>query len=90
METEIAKVRAAMQTLQGATGIAGSALTQSMQAGEARVQGLERELRGLNGQLTLTDRVANAMGGTLGQIFWRQPAGQWRHHAGGQGGCFGQ
>ena len=69
VETEIAKVRAAMQTLQGATGIAGSALTQSMQAGEARVKVLERELRGLNGQLTLTDRVANAMGGTLGQIF---------------------
>lgn len=69
VETEIAKVRAAMQTLQGATGLAGSALAQSMQAGETRIKALERELRGLNGQLTLTDRVANAMGGTLGQIF---------------------
>ena len=69
VEAEIAKVRAAMQTLQGATGIAGSALARSMQAGEVRIKALERELRGLNGQLTLTDRAANAMGGTLGQIF---------------------
>ena len=69
VEAEIAKVRAAMQTLQGATGIAGSALARSMQAGEVRIKALERELRRLNGQLTLTDRVANAMGGTLGQIF---------------------
>lgn len=69
IEAEIAKTRAAMQTLRSATGLAGAALKQSMQAGEARIKALERELRQANGQLTAMDRISGALGGTMGQVF---------------------
>lgn len=68
VQNEIAQTRAAMATL-GAAGVqTGSQLAGAFSAGEAKIDALERELRELNGTLTLGDRAANLFKNSLGQI----------------------
>lgn len=68
VEKEIADVRAAMATLGAAGTQTGNQLAGAFAAGEARIKTLEREIRELNGTLTLADRAANLFKNSLGQI----------------------
>jgi tape measure domain-containing protein len=68
VETELRQVREAMQTIQTQSGLTGSALTAAMRQGQQRVNELERELRQLNGTLTLTDKAAGLFKNSMGQI----------------------
>lgn len=68
LETEIANVRASMETIRTTAGLTGNALNTSFAAGEARIRQLERDLRELNGQLTISDRLAGLFHNSMGQI----------------------
>lgn len=68
VEAEIRQVQAAMQRVQAESGQTGSALAAAMSAGQARIAELERELRAVRNELTLTDRAANLFRNSLGQI----------------------
>ena len=68
LQQEIAEVRAAMQLLSTQADLTGAEIAGAMRAGNAQIAALERELRGLTGQLTLADRAADAFRNSLGQI----------------------
>ncbi|MEN9317353.1 MAG: hypothetical protein RIS35_3746 [Pseudomonadota bacterium] len=68
LEAEILQVRAAMQRVQDESGQTGSALASAMSAGKARIAELERDLRGVRNELTLTDKAANLFRNSIGQI----------------------
>lgn len=68
VQDEIAQTRAAMATLGAAGTQTGSQLAGAFAAGEAKIKLLEREIRELNGTLTLGDRAANLFKNSLGQI----------------------
>ena len=68
LEREILQVRTAMQKVQDESGQTGTALTGAMNAGKARIAELERALRGVRNELTLTDKAANLFKSSLGQI----------------------
>lgn len=68
VQKEIADTRAAMATL-GANGAqTGQQLAGAFAAGEAKIKGLERELRALSGTLTTADKAADLFKNSLGQI----------------------
>lgn len=68
VQREIAETRVAMATLGAAGTQTGSQLAGAFAAGEARIKGLEREIRELNGTLTTGDRLAGLFKNSLGQI----------------------
>jgi tape measure domain-containing protein len=68
LEREILEVRNAMDLVRSKSGETGAAIDGAMRAGEARINGLQREIRELTGQLTLADRAADLFRGSMGQI----------------------
>lgn len=68
LQREIEQVRNGMATLAGAAGLTGGALRTAFASGNQRIAELEREIRGLTGQLTLADRAADLFKNSLGQI----------------------
>jgi len=68
LEAEIAKTKAAMETLASESAATGTTLKGAFDAGNAKVNALERDLRELNGTMTLGDKTAKLFSGALGQI----------------------
>lgn len=68
LEAEIAKTKAAMGTLAAESTSTGSTLKGAFDAGNAKINALERDLRELNGTMTLGDKTAKLFAGSLGQI----------------------
>ena len=68
LEAEIAEVRRSMDTLKTSGTLSGAALKQAFSTGEASIKALERELREVNGQMTLSDRAAKLFSGSIAQI----------------------
>jgi tape measure domain-containing protein len=68
LEAEILQVRAAMDKVQTESGQTGAALSTAFAAGKGRINELERELRAVRNELTLTDKAANLFKNSLGQI----------------------
>lgn len=68
IQQEIAEVRNAMQLLATQANLTGDEIAGAMTAGNARIRELEREIRGLTGQLTLADRAADVLKNSMGQI----------------------
>ena len=68
IQKEIADTRAAMATLGASATQTGGQLAGAFSAGENKIKALEREIRELNGTLTLADRSANLFRNSLGQI----------------------
>ncbi|QXV72268.1 tape measure protein [Acidovorax phage ACF1] len=68
VQREIAETRVAMATLGAAGTQTGGQLAGAFAAGEAKIKALEREIRELNGTLTLADRTTNLFKNSLGQI----------------------
>ena len=65
---EIAQTNAAMRTLADQGQLTGGALAVAMDRGKQKVNELEREVRELNGSLTLADRAAGILKNSMGQI----------------------
>jgi tape measure domain-containing protein len=68
LEAEILQVRAAMDKVQTESGQTGAALSTAFAAGKGRINELERELRAVRNELTLTDKAAGLFKNSLGQI----------------------
>jgi tape measure domain-containing protein len=68
LRLEIANVRTSMAVLQAQSGATGAEINAAFATGQSRINALEREIRGLTGQLTLADRAANVFKNSLGQI----------------------
>lgn len=68
LQTEIAQVRSAMETLQASSLNTGKALNGAFASGEAKIKALERELRELNGTMTTGDKAAKLFANSMGQI----------------------
>jgi len=68
LKAEIDQVRSAMVALSAHGRETGASLSGAFSAGEAKIKALERDLRELNGQLTLGDRAAKLFSNSLGQI----------------------
>lgn len=68
LEAEIAQVRSAMSTLAEASQRTGQSMQGAFAAGEAKIAALERDLRELNGTLTLGDKAAKLFANSMGQI----------------------
>lgn len=65
---EIEQVQASMATLQSLSRTSGQSLTGAFSSGQAKIQALQRELRELNGQLTIGERASKVFAGSLAQI----------------------
>ena len=68
LKDEIAKTKAAMETLAAESTATGNTLKGVFDAGNAKINALERDLRELNGTMTLGDKTAKLFSGALGQI----------------------
>jgi len=68
LKDEIAKTKAAMDTLAAESTATGNTLKGAFDAGNAKINALERDLRELNGTMTLGDKTAKLFAGSLGQI----------------------
>ena len=68
LEAEIKQVRSAMQVLETSSLNTGNALRGAFSSGEAKIAKLERDLRELNGTLTLGDKAAKLFSNSMGQI----------------------
>lgn len=68
LQAEIAQVRAGMVTLAATGAATGSALRTAFAQGESKIRDLEREIRQLNGTMTVADQAANLLKNSLGQI----------------------
>ena len=68
VQQEIAETRAAMVTLAAESARTGTSMAGAFAAGEAKIKGLEREIRELSGTLTFADKTANLFRNSLGQI----------------------
>lgn len=68
LRAEIAQVRAAMQTVERDAGLTGATLQQALGAGNGRLRELQRELRSVQGELTLADRASGLLRTGLAQI----------------------
>lgn len=68
LEAEIAKVRAALITVRESGQVTGSALAAATSAAASKVQGLEKELRAVNGELTALDKAKNVFGSIGAQV----------------------
>ena len=68
LQREIDEVRAAMGTVQAQADATGARLAGAFTAGEGRIAALQREMRELNGTLTVGDRLSRLFAGSLSQI----------------------
>jgi len=68
LKDEIAKTKAAMETLAAESASTGTTLKGAFDAGNDKIKNLERDLRELNGTMTLGDKTAKLFSGALGQI----------------------
>jgi len=68
LEGQIDQVRNSMNVLRTTGNLTGNQLQEAMRGGANRIRDLERELRRVNGQLTLADQAADLLRGSLGQI----------------------
>jgi len=68
LQAQIAQVRAALETVRDKAGATGPALNAAFSAGNAKIADLERQLREVNGQMTLGDKTAKLFSGSIGQI----------------------
>lgn len=68
VQQEIVETRAAMTTLAAESTRTGTSMAGAFAAGEAKIKGLEREIRELSGTLTFADKTANLFKNSLGQI----------------------
>ena len=68
LEQEIAKVRAAMRTVEQQAGLTGAQLDTALSAGGERIAELEAQLRAVNDEMTLGDQIAELFSNSIGQI----------------------
>jgi len=68
LRAEIAQVRAAMQTVEKDAGLTGTTLKEALGAGNGRLRELQRELRAVQGEMTLADRASGLLKTGLSQI----------------------
>lgn len=68
LRAEIQRVRDSMDVLRTQAGLTGGELQAAMNAGNARIKELQRELRGATNQLTAADQAAELFKNSLGQI----------------------
>src|SRR5215217_187667 len=68
LQLELTSTRASMATVAAEAARTGQVMTGAFTAGEARIKAIEREIRGLNGQLTTADRLTKLFANSLGQI----------------------
>ncbi len=68
IRSDIAAVRAALQTVSTQAVSTGSSLSGAFTAGKAKLDALELELRQLNGTMTLGDKTAKLFANSMGQI----------------------
>lgn len=68
IRSDIAAVRAALQTVSTQATSTGSSLSGAFTAGKAKLDALELELRQLNGTMTLGDKTAKLFANSMGQI----------------------
>lgn len=68
IQVEISQARAAMSLLAESGRLTGGALQVAMQTGQQKVAELEREIRQLNGTLTLADKASSLLKNSMGQI----------------------
>ena len=68
VEAEIKDVEAAMVRVQTEAAQTGRSIAGAMQAGEARIKELQREVRELSGSLTASDKAASLFKNSMGQI----------------------
>lgn len=68
LRAEIAQVRASMDVLGTQAGLTGRELRTAMDAGNAKIKELERELRAVTGEMTLADKAAGLLKNSMGQI----------------------
>lgn len=68
IQRELVQTKAAMVTLGEQSTSTGQRLTGAFAAGQAKINGLERELRGLTGSLTFADKAAGIFRNSMGQI----------------------
>ena len=68
VQQEIVETRAAMATLAAEAQRTGTSMAGAFAAGENKIKTLEREIRELNGTLTLADKSANLFKNSMGQI----------------------
>ncbi len=65
---EIERIRVAMQTVADSGQLTGQQLKMAFASGEAQIAKLERQIRELNGTLTLADKAAGIFKNSMGQI----------------------
>lgn len=68
LQRELAETRAAMVTLQTASQATGQSMRGAFEAGEAKIKGIERSIREMNGEMTLADKSAKLFSNSMGQI----------------------
>lgn len=68
LQTEISQTRAAMATLAEISRQTGQNFSGAFASGAARIAAAERQIRELNGTLTLGDRAAKLFANSMGQI----------------------
>lgn len=68
LEAEIARVRAAMRTVENQAGLTGGQLRTAFEAGNQRIAELQRQLRAVNGELSTSDRLAGLFSQSIAQI----------------------
>lgn len=68
LQTEIERVRAAMNTLRGTAGLTGVELDAALASGNKRIKDLERQIRAASNELTFMDKATNLLKTTFGQF----------------------
>lgn len=68
IKADITAVRSALETVRSQATATGQSLSGAFDAGKAKIQALEREMRQLNGTMTLGDKAAGVLSNSLGQI----------------------
>ncbi len=68
LQRELNETRAAMVTLQGVSQTTGNTMRGAFESGEAKIRGIERSIRELNGEMTLADRASKLFSNSMGQI----------------------
>ena len=68
LRAEIDRVRAAMDTVRATAGTTGASVAGAFAAGEAKIKALERDIREVNGTLTMGDKAAKLFSNSMGQI----------------------
>lgn len=68
LKDQIIQIRAAMETVRASAGATGAQIATAFAAGDSKIAELERELRGVNRQLTIADQLAGLFKNSIGQI----------------------